>query len=164
MINNDELNLFQRQKNFNLNSIMVESKHYNEFKVKVGDELARYVYLFIKGRSNELPTYESLNKLVDKYYGISPDYRGQAISIGYGLEIFYKDGFITIEELEPIDRLTDRMDVIKPTEYRAYYFNKSYSKEIDVNAMPKYNDKRIEVLKIYLKGYMELYEKKGQIK
>lgn len=139
-------------------------------------KLAYYIYSFLIGRSNKLPHYEYINKVVNEYDDLyannSNVMNDKAISIGAGIIVRFNDGILTVESEEPITNATNRYDFISDSEYRAYTRtiqvvdgdSRATVVGIDVKEMPRYDEKRIEYLQKHLKGYMESYTKTPKIK
>lgn len=138
-------------------------------------KLAYCIYLFLIGRLNYLPHHECINDVVKEYddlFNNSSLMNEKTISIGGGVFVKFNDGFLIIESEEPITAHTVRHDCITCDKYYAYARSVSSVDsdararivDINVNEMPKYDERRIEFLQQYLKEYMELYGKTRKTK
>lgn len=117
-------------------------------------KLSMYFYNFLSEKSDKLPTYEFIDKIVSMY---SYNTSYQIISVGFGISVFVSiiDGerYINIEVNSPINENVVRIDKISKDSHDAYATNSFFVDNIDVEEFPLYNKERVSYLRKYLREY-----------
>lgn len=162
---NKELSTIQALKN----SAMQNSMRSNDFlgvNIKSNSSLAMSFYYFLVGKTNKLPTYDSIKKIINSELGkinIQNYEKPIQVSMACGIIVYYDkiQKSLIIEQETPIKPIISRYDTIDENNYKAkfvkvineYY----YANEIDANKDPLFDLKRIEIFQKYLKVYRLQY-------
>ena len=118
-------------------------------------KLAMYFHNFLSSKSNKLPNYDFLNKIISAN---SKNTSLEVISIALGLSVllFNLDN-TNYFQLEIITRITDginRIDKISSSSYDAYTIDWSgHIEDVDIEEFPMFDSKRVLHLQKYLAQY-----------
>lgn len=150
----DDKTLVEGLKTRNLQRSMMQNQNLNSIDSNKNFTLATYFYNYLSGRSNKLPTYEYLNKILTEEIN---EGTFTLVSFGYGLSVFFEenetDKFFYIEYVEPINNSTSRIEKITPSLHEAYFANLVRIVPIDLNEFPIFKEVRVMALQKYLKEY-----------
>ena len=162
---NKELSTIQALKNSAMQNSM-RSNDFSEFNIKTNSSLAMSFYYFLVGKTNKLPTYDSIKKIINSELNkinIQNYEKPIQVSIACGIIVYYDkiQKSLIIEQETPIKPITSRYDTIDENSYKAKIvkvINEYYdAKEIDINKDPLFDSKRTEIFQKYLKGYRLQY-------
>lgn len=162
---NKELSTIQALKNSAMQNSM-RSNDFSEFNIKTNSSLAMSFYYFLVGKTNKLPTYDSIKKIINSELNkinIQNYEKTIQLSMACGIIVYYDkiQKSLIIEQETPIKPITSRYDTIDENSYKAKIvkvINEYYdAKEIDINKDPLFDSKRTEIFQKYLKGYRLQY-------
>lgn len=162
---NKELSTIQALKNSAMQNSM-RSNDFSKFNIKTNSSLAMSFYYFLVGKTNKLPTYDSIKKIINSELNkinIQNYEKPIQVSIACGIIVYYDkiQKSLIIEQETPIKPITSRYDTIDENSYKAKIvkvINEYYdAKEIDINKDPLFDSKRIEIFQKYLKLYRLQY-------
>ena len=117
--------------------------------------LAYYVYNFLSGKSTKLPSYEFIDDVIN-------DANIDVVSMGYGIRI---DKHLHISCTNMITSNLERVDIITPTDYRAFTTDtKEEVLDVDVDSYPIYDKNRVDYLKQYMYEYFDYKKDNKSVK
>lgn len=162
---NKELSTIQSLKNSAMQNSM-RSNDFSGFNIKTNSSLAMSFYYFLVGKTNKLPTYDSIQKIINSELSkinIQNYEKPIQVSMACGIIAYYDKNqkSLIIEQETPIKPVISRYDTIDENSYKAKIvkvINEYYdAKEIDINKDPLFDPKRTEIFQKYLKGYRLQY-------
>ena len=162
---NKELSTIQALKNLAMQNSM-RTNDFSNFNIKTNSSLAMAFYYFLVGKTNKLPTYDSIQKIINSELSkinIQSYEKPIQVSMACGIIVYYNkiQRSLIIEQETPIKPITSRYDTINENTYKAKIvkvINEYYdAKEIDINKEPLFDHKRTEIFQKYLKGYRLQY-------
>lgn len=136
---------------------IVEKLKNNNMQKTMQDDIVRYDYNgdyslaksiddFLNAKSNSLINYELLEKIIKNA-------NSSLISVGMGITV---DDDLKITIVEPINETENRVDVIKTNDYYAFFEKKDSKFDlIDLEKDKRYDRKRIDFLRSYIKNYSD---------
>ena len=130
---------------------MMQEKEY-KYDSDIDSLMAMYVYYFLEGKNDRMPTFSSVDKLIEKERK-STQLEAGLISTGYGVSVKFDEisRILEIECVEKIKSATYRVDKITADDYSAYVVTEGgIPKPIDVNELPRFSNDRVRKIKMYI--------------
>lgn len=147
--------------NPSVNTSISKSMHFNTNINEKRNSLAKYIYSFLEGITNTLPSYS----LIDKIIQIS---NSDILSEGKGVLVKLVKSqdqtcyVLCIDYSTPITNRKSRVDIITPDNHTVNLeINETIINIININSndkrlskFPEKNEKRFEILRHYISGYI----------
>ena len=159
--------------NPSVNTSISKSMHFNTNINEKRNSLANYIYSFLEGITNTLPSYS----LIDKIIQIS---NSDILSEGKGVLVKLEKSqdqtsyVLCVDYSTPITNRKSRVDIITPDNHTVNLeINETIINIININSndkrlskFPEKNEKRFEILRHYISGYIvkkSIHEQKKNI-
>lgn len=149
MKNSNIASLAKHQQDANMQSLFTLNNSSYE-SINIDYKLAMYFYYFLKGKTNNLPSYSFVDQIIEQNYnGI--------ISRGYGLIVSMSlddDSYFSITFEEPINESVSRIEKISGKQHKSYIDDTKNEAQYEVpQDLPLFDEKRVLSIQKYIVDY-----------